>query len=89
MDAEPLPLPLEISQALAANGGASPLFEDPETFEVYRLVKEPVEITLDDEYIHQEVAKGLADIEAGRVEPWDVEAFLAKMHRRLEEENRG
>jgi hypothetical protein len=77
-----------MSQALAINGGVSPLFEDPETFEVYRLVKEPVEVTLDDEYIRQEVAKGLADFEAGRFEPWDIEATLAEAHRRYDEERR-
>jgi hypothetical protein len=86
MDTQPIPLPPEISQLIAANGGVPPLVVDPLTEEVYRLVEaDACEITLDEDYIQQEVAKGIADIEAGRIKPWDVEAFLAEAHRRLDE----
>ena len=86
MDTQPIPLPPEISRLIAANGGVPPLVEDPATEQVYRLVAaDAVEVTLDEEYIRQEVANGLADVEAGRVGPWDVEAFLAEAHRRFDE----
>jgi hypothetical protein len=81
MDSQPFPLPPEMSQAIAANGGVPPLFEDPATLQVYRLVEEPVEVTLDEEYIRQELAKGIADFDAGRFAPWDIEATIAEAHR--------
>jgi hypothetical protein len=86
MDFQPVPLPPEITRIIAANGGVPPLFEDPETLQVYRLVEaQPSDLDLDEEYIRQEVAKGIADYEAGRYAPWDVEEFLAEAHRRYAE----
>jgi hypothetical protein len=89
MDAQPIPLPPEISRLIAENGGVPPLVEDPETEQVYRLVEaQPSDFTLDEEYIRQEVEKGIADIEAGRLKPWDMEEFLAEAHRRYDEANK-
>jgi hypothetical protein len=85
MDVEPLPLPPEFIQALAANGGQPLIFEDPETLQTYMLVKEQVEITLDDEYINRKLAEGLADVEAGRVGPWDPERIKREGRRLLAE----
>lgn len=40
-------------------------------------------MTLDEDYINQELAKGLADVEAGRVVPWDPERIKEEGRRRL------
>lgn len=77
-----------MSQAIAANGGVPPLFEDPATLQVYRLVEEPVEVTLDEEYIREELAKGMADFDAGRYGPWDIEATIAEARRLRAEEQK-
>jgi hypothetical protein len=90
MDTQPVPLPPEISRLIAANGGVPPMVEDPATQQVYWLVEaDAVDITVDEEYIRQEVAKGLADVEAGRVGLWDIESFLAEAHRRFDEQQAG
>lgn len=83
MATEPLPLPAELRHALDANGGLPLRFEDPETHELYVLQCEPVEFTLDEEYVARELAKGLADIEAGRVVPWDPERIKREGRRLL------
>jgi hypothetical protein len=49
---------------------------------VYIVSERPVEIPVDDEYIRRRIEEGLADVEAGRVAPWDVETFLTEAHRR-------
>ena len=81
MDSSPLPIPAELRQALAASGGLPIQFEDPETHKLYLLVEQTD--ALDDEYFRAEIEKGLADIEAGRFAPWDIEATLAEARRRL------
>jgi hypothetical protein len=89
MDAQPIPLPPEISRLIAANGGVPPLVEDPETEQVYRLIEaQPSDLNLDEEYIRQEVEKGIADIEAGRIKPWNIDEFLVEAHRRHSEANK-
>jgi hypothetical protein len=86
MDTQPVPLPPEITRLIAANGGVPPLVEDPATSQVYRLVETlPSDIELDEAYIRDEVAKGIADYDAGRYGPWDVEEFLREAHRRFDE----
>jgi hypothetical protein len=89
MDSEPLPLPVEFRHALDASGGLPLRFEDPETHELYILQSAPVEITLDEEYINRELEKGLADIEAGRVVPWDPERIKEEGRRMLAERRTG
>jgi hypothetical protein len=86
MDTQPIPLPPEISRLIAAHGGVPPLVQDPVTAQVYQLVEaDDNGEALDEEYIQQEVAKGVADFEAGRFAPWDIEATLAEAHRRYAE----
>jgi hypothetical protein len=88
MDAQPLPLPPEFRHALAANGGQPLFFEDPATLRLYKLAEAPLNTTLDEEYINKKLDEAIADVEAGRVAPWDVEAFLGEAHRRFAEQNR-
>jgi hypothetical protein len=86
MEAQPIPLPPEITRVIAANGGVPPLVEDPETSQVYRLVEaQSSDLGLDEKYIQEEVAKGIADYEAGRYAPWNVKEFLANAHRRFDD----
>ncbi len=85
MNTEPLPLSPEFRQALDDNGGLPVVFEDPDTHERYVLQNEPAEFTLDEDYVERELAKGLADIEAGRVVPWDPERIKAEGRRLLAE----
>lgn len=86
MESQPVPLPPEITRLIAANGGVPPLVEDLDTAQVYRLVAaQPGEPELDEQYIREEVAKGIADYEAGRYAPWNIEEFLAEAHRRFDE----
>jgi predicted transcriptional regulator len=79
----------EMRQALDASGGLPIQVEDPLTRQIYLLVEQEIEVTLDEEYVRRELDKGLADIDAGRVAPWDVEEFLAEAHRRHAERRHG
>jgi hypothetical protein len=88
MDAQPFPLPPEMAQAIAANGGLPLRLEDPDTHELYLLVEQPTEISLDEEYLDQELAKGLADFETGRFAPWDMEKTIAEARRRHDSKNK-
>ncbi|HEX6962741.1 MAG TPA: hypothetical protein VF175_12800 [Lacipirellula sp.] len=72
----------EMRAALQASGGLPIQVQDPETLQVYTVVEQPVEITLDEEYIRRCIDEGLADIDAGRVAPWDIEATIAEAKRR-------
>jgi hypothetical protein len=77
----------EMRQALDASGGLPIQVEDPQTRQIYLLVEQPAQITIDEDYIRQELDKGFADLDAGRFAPWDLEAFLAEAHRRRAQQN--
>jgi hypothetical protein len=62
----------EQRQALKANPGAPLRVEDEQTHQVYLVVSEEALPTLWEDYIHREVKKGLAAIDRGEVEEWDV-----------------
>jgi hypothetical protein len=72
----------EMRAALQASGGAPIHIQDPETLRVYVVSERPVEITLDEDYIRRLIDEGLADVDAGRVAPWDIEATIAEAKRR-------
>jgi hypothetical protein len=72
----------EMREALAASGGSPIHIQDPETLQVYVVAEQPLEITLDEAYMREKIEEGLADIEAGRVAPWDIEATIAEAKRR-------
>jgi hypothetical protein len=83
MDSNPRPLPPELREALDANGGMPLRFVDPDTHEEY--VLEPVRATvaLDEESLDAAIEQGMADIEAGRIVPWDPERIKAEGRRLL------
>lgn len=78
-----LPLTPELRQAFAAQGGLPLEFVDPETQQAYILSEPPIEMTLDEAYVREALDKGLADIEAGRVGPWDPERIKREGRERL------
>ena len=69
--------------ALEANPGAPLRMEDPHTHKVYLVFSEESLPTLWEDYIRREVEKGLAAIERGEVEDWDVESIKAEGRRFL------
>lgn len=61
----------ELRQALDACGGLPLELTDPLTNKVYLLVEKAP--TSYEEYVQQALDEGLADLDAGRVGPWDPE----------------
>lgn len=77
------PLTPEQRQAIATNGGLPIHVEDPDTHKLYVLVEQPQDVPVDDEYIRNELAKGIAAIEAGERTPWDPKRIKQEGRRRL------
>lgn len=73
----------EQREALAASGGLPVHVEDPDTHKLYVLVEQPQDEVLDEEYIRNELTKGLAAIEADDRVPWDPEHIKQEGRRRL------
>jgi hypothetical protein len=73
----------EQREALAASGGLPVHVEDPDTHRLYVLVEQPQDGELDEEYIRDELTKGIAAIEAGERVPWDPERIKQEGRRRL------
>ena len=74
----------EQRQALQANPDMPLRVEDEQTHKVYLVVGEEALPTLWEDYIHREVRKGLAAIDRGEVEDWDVESIKSEGRRVLE-----
>jgi hypothetical protein len=73
----------EQRQAIAASGGVPIQLEDPETHKLYVLIERRADIALNDEYIREELSKGIAALEAGERVPWDPERVKQEGRRRL------
>ena len=73
----------EQCQAIASSGGLPVQVEDPDTHKLYVPVEQPQNVPLDEEYIRDELAKGLAAIEAGERVSWDPERIKQEGRRRL------
>lgn len=71
-------LTTEMRLALDANGGLPVEVTDPVTQKVYLLVEKETAADSYEEYVQRELDKGLADLDAGRLAPWDIEKTLAK-----------
>ncbi len=72
----------EQRDAIAASGGLPVQVEDPDTHKLYVLVEQPHDALLDEEYIRNELAKGLAAIEAGERLAWDPQQIKQEGRRR-------
>jgi hypothetical protein len=73
----------EQRQAIAASGGLPIRVEDPDTHKLYVLLEQPPDALVDDEYVRNELAKGIAAIEAGEHISWDPERIKQEGRRRL------
>jgi hypothetical protein len=78
-----LQLTPEQRQAIAANDGLPIRFEDPETHKLYVLIEQPPDLSLDEAYIRDEVANGIAALDAGQRIAWDPERIKQEGRRRL------
>ena len=68
----------EIRHAVNEHPGQPIKLEDDQTHKVYLLIDEGAMPALWEEYIRREVEKGLAAIDRGEVEDWDVESIKAE-----------
>lgn len=78
-------MPPDMAQAIAANGGLPFQLEDPDTHEIFLVVEQPAEVTLDIEYINAKLDEGIAAVDAGQVVPWDPERIKQEGRRLLAE----
>jgi len=77
-------IPMTPEQIAALDAGDSVVHaQDPTTQRRYVLI-EQIEPALDDEYVCEKLAEGLASIEAGEVSDWDVEEFKKQLRERHE-----
>jgi|GEM_PF-2346555 len=75
-----IPMTPEQIAALEA-GGRFVHAQDPTTNRFYLLI-EQTEPTIDQEYVREKLAEGLASIEAGEVSDWDVDEFKNQLRQR-------
>ena len=80
---QPAPITPEQLAALQQGNGCTEL-RDPSTDRLFFLI-EQVEPTIDDDYVREKLAEGIAASERGEVAAWDVEAVRAELHRRIAE----
>jgi hypothetical protein len=73
----------EQRDAIAASGGLPIQIEDPDTHKIYVLVEQPHRAALDDEYIRNELSKGIAALEAGERVAWDPERIKQEGRQRI------
>lgn len=72
-------------QALDASGGLPIRVQDPDSQQVYLLVAQPAEISLDEQYIRLGLQTALDQFARGECDDWDIEAIIADAERRYAE----
>lgn len=72
----------EQRQAIATSGGLPIELEDPDTHKLYLLIECPAGVALSDEYIRDELSKGIAALEAGERVAWNPERVKQEGRRR-------
>ncbi len=82
------PLTPEQFSAIAAGGGYARC-EDPQRHVVYHLYEQGTAPTIDDDYVREKLAEAQADVDQGRVAPWDVEEVKRKLRDRLAKKQSG
>lgn len=65
------------------SGGLPVEFKDPATQKLYLLVEKENRAATYDEYVKRAIEEGLADFDAGRFEPWDIEKTIAEARESL------
>lgn len=77
-------IPMTPEQIAALDAGESFVqAQDPATHRRYLLI-EQIEPKLDDEYVREKLAEGLASSKAGEVSDWDVEEFKRQLRQQHE-----
>jgi hypothetical protein len=84
MDTQRLPLPPEISSAIAASGGVPLQFEDPNTHERFLLVEQPPDFTLDGDYLRKMLDEAITAAEAGEAIAWNPDRVKQQGRKLLE-----
>jgi hypothetical protein len=72
----------EQREAIAVSGGLPIHVEDPDTHKLYVLVEHLPNTALDEEYVRDELTKGLAALEKGDQILWDPEHIKQEGRRR-------
>jgi hypothetical protein len=85
MDASMTQLPVQLRDALNAQGGAPLYLRDDQTQKVYVLMEQHLVAPVDDDYLRQLLAEADEDIARGDVAPFDVEEILREGRRQLAE----
>lgn len=85
MDASITQLPVQLRDALDAQGGAPLYIRDDQTQKEYVLVERHIVAPVDDDYIRQLLREADDDVAQGRVEPWDPESIKREGRRLLAE----
>lgn len=84
METIPFALTPEMHHALDVSGGTPIQLEDSLTQQRYLLVEQPIEVTLDEDYIRQGLQVARDEFNRGEYAPWDIEATIAEAQRRHE-----
>lgn len=87
----PIPLPQVLQEKLAANGGIPLVLEDPETRDRFFLQADPSDLPIlkETEYLREEIAKSVRQIEQGKKKPFDIERTIEEAERRRQESSDG
>ncbi len=71
----------EQRQAIGDHPGDFTRVEDDQTHKVYFLIEESRAKELYDRWLHEQLQVGFDEADRGQLAEWDLEAFLANMHR--------
>jgi hypothetical protein len=72
----------EQRETIAASGGLPVQVDDPDTHKLYVSFEQPLGASLDDEYVRNELTKGIAALDAGERNSWDPERIRQEGRRR-------
>jgi len=72
-------------QAVSSQPGDFTRVEDDETNKVYFLIEESKATELFDHWLRTKLIEGAAEADRGELIDWDLDGFLARMHRQHDE----
>jgi len=75
----------EQREAVGGYPGDFTRVEDDQTHKVYLLIEESRAKELYERWLREQLQVGFDEADRGQLAEWDLEAFLAKMHRRHDE----
>jgi len=71
----------EQRQAVRFHPGGFTRVEDDQTQKVYFLIEESRAKELYDQWVRQQLQVGFDEVDRGQLAEWDLDTFLAEMHR--------